>query len=224
MSVKFKRINSKSEAISAVKDKLNDHLSKGERVFWLLPGGSGLDIAVAVAKRLDSQPGLDRLSVSLTDERYGKPGHPDSNWQQLIDKGFKLKGARLSPVLDGSDLATNAQHYADTLNKEISWADYSIALAGMGPDGHIFGIKPNSQSVSSPEDVVGYDWSDYQRLTPTINLIKKLDEVIIYTVGKEKHQQIDNLSKDISPSEQPAQLLKDLNNVTIYNDYRGEEK
>ena len=37
----------------------------------------------------------------LTDERYGPVGHPDSNWSQLLQKGFDLPQAKLVPVLTG---------------------------------------------------------------------------------------------------------------------------
>jgi 6-phosphogluconolactonase/glucosamine-6-phosphate isomerase/deaminase len=99
---------------------------------------------------------------------------------------------------------------------------YSIALAGMGPDGHIFGVKPHSPSVESQADVVAYKWDDYNRITPTINLIKRLDEVLVYAMGAEKHKQLDDLASDLSPQEQPAQFLKKLQKVTIFNDYIGE--
>ena len=55
-------------------------------------------------------------------------------------------------------------------------------------------------------------------------MIKSLDEVAIYAVGEEKWPQFELLSKDINPSEQPAQLLKQLKKVIIFSDYQGEIK
>jgi 6-phosphogluconolactonase/glucosamine-6-phosphate isomerase/deaminase len=219
---KFVKVSGSDPVINYLCESISGSLDKGEKVLWLVAGGSAIGIAVAAAERLKNLKNVKLLTVTLTDERYGKPGHPDSNWQQLKDKRFELPGARLLPVLQGGDFEATAKSYAKMLNQELDAADYSVALAGMGPDGHIFGIKPGSPAVDSPADVVAYKWDDYQRLTPTFNLINRLDEVIVYAMGAEKHKQFEDLEKDIPAIEQPAQYLKKLNKVTIFNDYKGE--
>src|SRR5579862_5568705 len=190
MALRFIEVRSIEKPVEYLSELLKTHLEKGENVLWLVAGGSAMDIAAEVAKRLSAGPNLERLTVTLTDERYGPVGHPDSNWRQLSERGFLLPGAHLMAVLDGSDMDGVVQKFAAALEKSIGSADYSVALAGMGADGHIFGIKAGSSAVDSPQNVVGYKWDDYERVTPTINLIKKLDEVVIYAVGQEKHRQL----------------------------------
>jgi 6-phosphogluconolactonase/glucosamine-6-phosphate isomerase/deaminase len=219
--LRFYRVKRPTELADWLAKRLIDQLNNG-RVLWLIPGGSAMDIAILAAQKISSAK-LTNITVSLTDERYGPPGHKDSNWQQLLKNGFYLPGAKLLPVLNGNSLDTTASNYSVKLNSALASVDYSLALAGMGSDGHIFGIKPNSPAFSSPKDVVGYEWDDYSRLTPTINFIQKLSEVVLYVAGPEKHQALDQLSEDRPVTEQPAQLLKKLNNVTIFNDYKGEE-
>jgi 6-phosphogluconolactonase/glucosamine-6-phosphate isomerase/deaminase len=181
-----------------------------------------MDVAVQASRHL-ADKNLDLLTITLTDERYGPIYHKDSNWHQLKENGFNLPEAKMLPVINGESLSATANSYNQLLNEQLQAADYSIALAGMGPDGHIFGIKPHSPAVDTEMEVVGYKWSDYERLTPTVNLIKRLDEVIIYAVGPEKHAQFDLLNQSVDPQIQPAQLLKQLDRVTIFNDYIGEE-
>jgi 6-phosphogluconolactonase/glucosamine-6-phosphate isomerase/deaminase len=202
-----------------IKRKLEDKW----QVLWMVAGGSSMDIAIETSKQLQNCPNLNLLTVTLTDERYGPVGHENSNWKQLIDRGFQLPNAKLQPVLEGLDIKTTAKRYWDTLDDDLKNADYAIALAGLGPDGHIFGIKPDSPAVDSQDEVIAYKWEDYDRLTPTFNLIKRLDEVVIYAAGAEKHIQIDDLEESISPEKQPAQFLKELKKVTIFNDYKGEK-
>ena len=211
-----------TEAVSYLASVINDKLQTGKTVLWLVPGGSAIKIAAKVAKQL--QPPLNGLTVTLTDERYGSIGHADSSWSQLMAAGFSANGATLQPVLNGNSLSQTVNHYNQTLRDDLKQADFSIALAGMGPDGHIFGIKPGSPAINANEDVVGYEWDDYVRITPTLKMIKSLDEVAIYAVGEEKWPQFELLSKDINPSEQPAQLLKKLKKVIIFSDYQGERK
>jgi len=211
-----------TEAVSYLASVINDKLQTGKTVLWLVPGGSAIKIAAKVAKQL--RPPLNGLTVTLTDERYGPAGHHDSNWLQMLEAGLLLPGATLQPVLNGKSLNQTVSHYNQTLRDDLKQADFSIALAGMGPDGHIFGIKPGSPAINANEGVVGYEWDDYVRITPTLKMIKSLDEVVIYAVGEEKWPQFELLNKDINPSEQPAQLLKQLKKVIIFSDYQGEIK
>jgi len=194
----------------------------GQNVLWLVAGGSAIKIAALASKKLRKP--LKNLTVTLTDERYGPVGHKDSNWQQLLEAGFRLDGASLQPVLRGKSLSQTVKEYSTVLRTGLKAADYSLALAGMGPDGHIFGIKPGSPAVVGGEDVLGYQWDDYIRITPTIKLIKQLDEVAVYAVGREKWPQLKLLKEDISADKQPAQLLKQLKKVIIFTDYKGDIK
>lgn len=216
--MKFKKISNQAPAVEYLVKVIDEKLARRQKVLWLVPGGSAIKIAVEAVERLESP--LDGLTVSLTDERYGPTGHADSNWPQLLAAGFTAPGARLLPVLDGSSRAETVNKYEAMLLSEIKRADYSMALVGMGPDGHIFGIKPGSPSVGDKEYVVGYEWDDYDRVTPTIKLIKLLDEVVIYATGEEKWPQFKRLERDISPDKQPAQILKRLKKVIIFNDYK----
>jgi 6-phosphogluconolactonase/glucosamine-6-phosphate isomerase/deaminase len=218
----FKKISSDKPVIGYVVEQVMKRLGKNEKVLWLVPGGSAMDVALKAAEELKDVPNRDKLVITLTDERYGLVGHPDSNWRQLDEKGFMIPGARLLPVLEGKSLEQTALDYSAFLDDEIDKADFSIALAGMGADGHIFGIKPGSPSVDSQHGVQGYEWDDYVRLTPTVNLLKKLDKTVMYVTGSEKHRQIEALEKDLPEAVQPAQQLKRLSDVVFFNDYKGE--
>ncbi len=218
--IKYAKVSNSEPVIDFLVGRLEANLSSGKRVFWLLPGGSAIKLAVEVARRL--QAPLAKLTVSLTDERYGPVDYPDSNWRQLIDAGLSLPGANLQPVLTGKPLEQTVDDYTNMLIKYLSKCDYSLALAGMGTDGHIFGIKPASPAVSADKPVVGYTWDDYVRITPTAKILKMLDEIVILAIGQQKHKQFDRLEADLAIDEQPAQLLKQLSKVTIFNDYKGE--
>jgi 6-phosphogluconolactonase/glucosamine-6-phosphate isomerase/deaminase len=222
-NIAYVKINSIKPATAYLFKVIKKKLGDQQKVLWMIPGGSSMDIVIETAKLLQKCPNLDLLTVTLTDERYGRVGHKDSNWQQLVDRRFQLPGAKLQPVLEGLAIEATAKNYSDSVDHTLKNVDYAIALAGMGPDGHIFGIKPGGPAVDSQDEVVAYKWDDYARLTPTFNFIKRLDEVVVYAVGAEKHQQIDDLQKDLPPTKQPAQFLKQLKKVTIFNDYKGVE-
>jgi 6-phosphogluconolactonase len=221
-NIRYLKMSDGSRAASYVADRILSYLRSGEKVLWLIPGGSAMDVAVVAARLISAQEYSGSLTVSLTDERFGPPDHPDSNWRQLNEKGFNLPGATIRPVLGGAELSAAAMSFGLMLDKELASADYSVVLGGMGADGHIFGIKPGSPAVDSPDTVCGYDWDDYQRLTPTAVFFSQIDEIIMYVMGEEKHTQLQKLDSDTDPSIQPAQLLKQFKEVVILNDWKGD--
>jgi 6-phosphogluconolactonase/glucosamine-6-phosphate isomerase/deaminase len=125
--------------------------------------------------------------------------------------------------LTGKDIETTAKDFASVLSEQIKKADYAIGLFGMGADGHTAGILPNSPAVNAEGYASFYSTPQFGRVTMTFDAIKNLDEAVLYAVGEAKHKMLDKLEQDLELSEQPAQILKKINRLSIYNDYKGEE-
>jgi 6-phosphogluconolactonase/glucosamine-6-phosphate isomerase/deaminase len=221
--IKFIKTTSATPAADHLARQINRQLKTGG-VLWLVSGGSAIKVAVETNRRLLSN-NLENLTVTLVDERYGSVDHPDSNWVQLKESGLALPKASLKPILRGESLARTTQQFAVTIKEEFDRADYKIGLFGIGADGHIAGIKPMSPGLDESQLAVGYEGDDYTRLTITPKVIATLDEAVVYMMtGKEKWPIVKQLAEsDLPLQEQPAQILKRLKKVTIYNDYLGEE-
>jgi 6-phosphogluconolactonase/glucosamine-6-phosphate isomerase/deaminase len=219
--IKFRKVISVDEAAEYLAECIGSHLENGENVFWLVAGGSSISVAVEASKILANSR-LKNLSVSLTDERYGPIGHKDSNWQQLLDAGFSLPGAKLLPVLNGDNLDDTVLSYAGILAAECNKCSFCIGLFGIGLDGHTAGILPSSPATVTKALAIGYDGGTFQRITMAPEAIAKLNEAVVYTFGKPKWPILDKLEKDVPASTMPAQLLKTANKLTIFNDYKGE--
>lgn len=192
----------------------------GQEVLWLLSGGSAIKLAVAAARLVSA--GKADITVSLIDERYGPPGHADSNWSQLLAAGFNLPGARLEPVLKGFDFKQTAEAYNEFYSALADKDIYRIGLMGIGPDGHTAGLLPNSPAIDSIKYVDYYEGPDYRRITLSAKGIESLDKALVYAAGEDKRRAIEDLAKDIDPAQQPAQLLKRIGDVDVYNDVIGE--
>jgi 6-phosphogluconolactonase len=225
----FYKTSSLAPAADYLANNISVHLRKGERVLWLVSGGSAIKVAVAASTKLNNtNPNLEKLAISLTDERYVPAGHHDSNWQQLLDAGFSADGATLYPLLNqASDQINTANYYDKLLRDKIHEADYRIGLFGMGPDGHIAALFPHFPELNEDQDyAVSLNNSPKpppNRMTMTIPAIKKLDEAVLFTQGEEKRPQLEKLGQRISINEQPAQALKLASKLTIFNDQIGEE-
>ena len=219
MSVMFRTIDSPEPLVEYLTHVISSQLAAGKRVLWLVAGGSSVPVAVAVSKELkNSGVSLEKLVMTLTDERYGDVGHADSNWQQLKNKGFDLSGAIVQPVLDGKDMEATVTAFGVFLGIELDKSDYRIGLFGIGPDGHTAGILPHSPVVGATQLAAGYDAGAYRRMTMTPPAIARLDEAVAYAVGESKWPVLERLETELSLEEQPAQILKQISKATIFTD------
>jgi 6-phosphogluconolactonase/glucosamine-6-phosphate isomerase/deaminase len=218
----FKKTESIPAIAASIAATLIQALQAGKSVLWLVPGGSSIAVAAEVSKQLRGHD-LHNLSVTLTDERYGPVDHPDSNWRQLRLAGFDLPGAHLVPVLSGADREATVRQYGYTLAGLLAKNDFKLGLFGIGADGHIAGALPGSPAVTSQDQAVGYDAGPFERITMTPRAIARLDEAVVYTAGASKQPVLDRLEEDLPLEEQPAQILKQVPQTTIFNDYKGEE-
>jgi 6-phosphogluconolactonase/glucosamine-6-phosphate isomerase/deaminase len=166
---------------------------------------------------------LANLTVALSDERYGKPGHADSNWQQLKVAGFKTGDANIIHTLvPGLTLTDTCSAYEQQLGQAIAGADAVIAQLGMGGDGHIAGILPDSVAVTSPDMVASYDGGTYMRVTLTAKAFSLINVAYCFAYGDNKLGALQRLaSQELSVSDQPAQLLKTMPEAYVYTDQQS---
>ena len=218
--MRFVKIADAEPVVRYLSDVIGSHLEAGERVLWQLSGGSAIAIEVAVARALRDAP-LEHLTVTLTDERPGPVGHPDSNWFQLGRAGFKLPGAKLLPVLTGAGTEADTAAFADVLAHALASGGYHLGLFGIGPDGHTAGL-PAQNAPDHVELAAYYEAGPFRRISSTPATIARLDEAVVFVMGEAKHPQLDRLSKNLPVTEQSAQVLKQVPKITVFNDYKGE--
>jgi 6-phosphogluconolactonase/glucosamine-6-phosphate isomerase/deaminase len=213
------------KAALKVQEALLHDLKQDKTVLWFVSGGSNVKLAAQIMRDLLGYE--EKLIVTLVDERYGPIGHKDSNWQQLLSAGFESGKATVYPVLqEGLSLQATARMFELTLQDSFDHADTVIALLGMGADGHTSGILPHSSATKPIHTlVVGYETKLYDRVTTTFAALKKLSIAFCLAYGPDKKAALLNLrDKNLPVEEQPAQILKDLKRVYVYNDQIEETK
>ena len=216
--------NESIAGVAALTRSLTDALTTHSRVLWLVPGGSNIALAVRVMQSLSEQVS-QKLHIMLTDERYGALDHADSNFRQLREAGFTPLSAHFIPTLEaGLSLEATAAKYAENFEREASEAGYIIAQFGIGPDGHIAGILPGSPASRSEQLAVGYHTEQFDRLTLTFPALKRIDEAYVFAFGEAKKPALEQLKAATLPlTEQPAQILRQIPEATVYNDCIAEE-
>ena len=209
-----------SNGIQALTRRLTEALGDGKRTLWLVSGGSNIPITALAMANLPKEL-TKSLTVLSVDERYGPRGHAESNLHKLINTCRDFKHAKLVPILTNEDLHTTLKRYGEVVRREFQANTAVIAQLGIGADGHIAGILPHSPAADSnlAELAVGYKWSDYVRLTLTFSALERAQTTFVFAYGQDKQPALKQLRDEILPFDaQPAQFLKHIPDVYIYND------
>lgn len=222
--VNIKNMENIEEVANFILDPISSNLNLGKKVLLFVTGGSSIAVGVKISEIIKNKNlnNLKNLTIMLTDERYGEVSHKDSNYFNLLDKGFNISGAKVIPVLNGDSFEKTVSDFNSNLEEELAMADYKIGLFGVGADGHTAGILPNSESAYSPQFACGYKGPDFLRITMTFNSISKLDKAVACILGESKWGVVESLrDKDIPKEEQPSQALKEVPSFTIFTDYKN---
>ncbi|HSW85026.1 MAG TPA: 6-phosphogluconolactonase [Candidatus Saccharimonadales bacterium] len=222
--MKFIRTAGWDDGVADLTERLVRELAKNKRVLWIISGGSNIPVSVQIMDNISSK--LSRyLTILPGDERYGHVGHKDSNWAQLLNAGFNLKkAAGLSVLNKGMDFAHTLENYRQLVKKSYKDNQVIIAQLGIGEDGHISGILPNSPaSMATKELVVGYKDKFFTRLTLTFAGLQQISVAYAFAFGSVKNQALTTLqNSSLAPNIQPAQILKKLPEAYAYSDQFGE--
>ena len=209
----------------ALYERLTTDLQAGKETLWFMTGGSNVAVDLAVMARLDDELTI-YLTVTLTDERFGPYGHADSNWQQLQEQGLNLKQARAFSVLQQNnlDLAATTKLYADNLEAALASAESVVGFYGMGPDGHIAGILPQTPAIQASGAVTSYITDTFTRITTTFKTIERCDIAYVFAAGDTKRPALEDLQRELPLDSQPAQILKRLPQAYVFNDQIGDHR
>lgn len=223
MGFNIKKTKDIEEVADFIAASINKKLAEGKRVLWFVTGGSSIKVESKVAPKIDTNlPG--RLVITLTDERFGVENHPDSNWYQLRQLGFEMEKSKRIIFLAGETMTETTKRLRGVLKEELAKADYKIGNFGIGIDGHTAGILPHTEAVFSPELICSYSTSQFDRVTITPLVIRELDEAIVFAMGENKWPILEKLEKEFPLEEDPSQILKTVPLLTIFTDFKINEK
>lgn len=222
--MKFIHAENPTEGIGMLAENLGSALLAGKKVLWLIAGGSNVPIAVEVRKKVREMMSVDKsrsldLMVTLTDERFGLVGHPDSNWRQLAEAGFDFENVQKIPVLNGLEVEETARVWGKEVEKLFNLCEVVVGQFGLGSDGHIAGVLPDSEAVKSLETVAVTRSKTFTRVTLTLKTVKTISQAYVFAFGESKKEMLQILrDRNVGPEEQPAQILKEMEEVYLFSD------
>jgi 6-phosphogluconolactonase len=166
-----------------------------------------------------------QLDVWWGDERFLPAGHPDRNETQareaLLDH-VKVDPGRVHPMgasdgPAGDDLDGAAEAYASELRAAARPEDHSsapafdILLLGVGPDGHVASLFPETPALHDERAVVpvrGAPKPPPSRLSMSLSTINSAREVWLVAAGEEKAGAVRLALSGAGPSAIPAAGVK----------------
>ena len=193
------------------------------KTLLLLSGGSSAKLAVDALQKLPHSL-LSKLSVTLTDERFGAPGHADSNWQLLLELGLSTTSFHTIPVLTSAthNIVEASRGWQLKLQSAREQSDSVLAVFGIGADSHIAGLKPHCQLLNDATEITGsYTANDWPRITITPQFFPYITSCVVYAHGPEKEHAIHLLHDSLDETIYPDQLIKQTGDFTVYYQTEG---
>ncbi len=200
----------------AVGDCLRNDLARHARVMLLVSGGT---TPAPVLARLARQP-LDwtRVVISLVDERWTQADAVGSNSRQVKDWLLHddAQAAEFWPLVDvDRDIAD----CVDAANRRMSAANIpvSVALLGMGSDGHTASLFPGARNLdeawSSPESYAFVDATGVAaaqqwplRISSTPSGLALAGTKFLLLRGQEKRQVFEHALRETDAKQWPIRV------------------
>ncbi len=215
--IDFIKTNSTLECEEKLYKTLKDNLENNKRVLLIIAGGSNIPILKAVFDQLEVNL-TSNIDIILSDERFGPSDYQESNFVKLIKYGFDPKKANFRNILIDQDIQTSTSILEKEFVQKSKKADIIIAQLGIGEDGHIAGILPNSKALTSNNYVVNFKGPDFERITLSFKALKKIDIAIVAAYGDNKKKALMNLkSLKLPLNEMPSRILQEIKSIYIYN-------
>jgi 6-phosphogluconolactonase len=170
------------------------------RINIVLTGGKSAFTLYSSWANLSDFKNLKNINFYYSDERCVSPDNPDSNYGMTMRSLFQFgvpSTCLLFPILiQGNYFADIAKNYEAILPHNID-----LLILGVGTDGHIASIFPNSDSMNEFTARVVYDSSVKSspgRITITPAVIMNCKNKIIIAPGEEKDLLLETVTSNIS--------------------------
>lgn len=192
---------------------LSERIATAGRATLALTGGTvGVATAAALA---EADIEWERVTVYFGDERFVPAGHPDRNDGQLDRALLDSLGGRPTvhrwpaPTTESPDVDAAAAQFLASLDLPAGDEPiFDVTLLGMGPEGHIDSIFPDSPAVAETERlVVGVrDCPKLppERLTFTLPAIRRSRHILVVASGESKAEAVARGLEGASPSDWPV--------------------
>ena len=191
----MKIINKRSEKSlidQFISDLKRDYFRKkkqNKRFSFVLTGGKSPKKLYGALSKIN----IDWNNVDLFwgDERYVAHHSKDSNYKlafnELIKK-IKINKKNIFPIQTHKSISKSSTDYSRTIRKYFKYKkiNFDYCLLGMGKDGHIASIFPNSENLYDRFITKPVIRRDFKRITLSLNVINNSKKILLWLNNKSK--------------------------------------
>jgi 6-phosphogluconolactonase len=199
-----------------------DAIAQRGRFTIALSGGSTpRNLYTLIAANASASLPWDQMFFFWGDERHVPLNDPDSNYRMaketLLSK-VPIPPANIFPVpAENPDAAAAAQAYEETLRKFFALAPgdfprFDLILLGMGPDGHMASLFPETAALQEKSRLVVANWVEKlnnSRITFTLPVLNAARCVAFLVSGADKAAVLHEVLEGKAPGEKyPSKLVR----------------
>lgn len=176
---------------------------------------------------------LKPAAVGMVDERFGQPMHTNSNELMIAQTGlldyFSQHKIPFHSMLQKDKSREEVTEAYDKKMRDLFFTfPKSVAILGIGIDGHIAGIVPNRKGFTNPlfssaeKYLYVSSFSDprkyKERITMTFAGLSLVDKFLVLVFGKEKQKVLQKAFTQGSMEEIPARFFQqpDIAKKTLF--------
>lgn len=187
--------------------------ARGEGVFIAAGGNTPIDTYRELS-RLDLS--WEKVTLTLTDERWVALGHPDSN-EAMLRRVLLHSGtarARLISLISVDSTPEQAETEIETRLQALP-RPYDLVMTGMGEDGHIASLFPDAAGLAQALDphseqlcrVLRSASTAYPRMTLTAKALLQTRRLILLFFGYRKRRTFERALNGQDVLDKPVRIL-----------------
>ena len=213
-----------STAVELLKQAIKTILNQKDSVILAVPGGrsvAGLFSLIADTAGID----WEKVHIFMVDERRVGLDDDASNFKLVKESfGKKILESNLHPYIFKPENDDDGLGDYEAELKKYG-GKYDIIILGVGEDGHTAALYPNHHSIENQSEYyIKFDDSPKpppQRMTATLNLLKKSDYAFALFLGEGKKQAFENYkNQGLSIKECPSKLIDEIKNSYVITDLK----
>ena len=195
-NIKFQIVENSDEGIDLAENIIYQNCDKNTVLFL-----SGGNTPKPLYQKLALEQKLKAGAVGMVDDRY--------TFHQQYSNEIMIKDSGLTKFLDQKNIAfypilkfglsrqKTAQEYDETVRFLLTHFPKSVAILGIGADGHTAGI-PIDADLKSMENKLVMDYDTFptepkDRVTLTFTALSMIDCLIVLVFGEDKKEVVKNL-------------------------------
>ena len=193
-SLEILKKNSHDDCSNTLLDLVSSQINESEDFSIGLSGGSTPKVFYKLLS--EKYKNYSNIYLWTVDERHVDKNNDNSN-QKMINTIFGNSNLNIIEYSYPDDPQCSAENYTTTVLSKID--KFNIAILGVGEDGHIASLFPNTTALEA--DKKGFVENEVNilskwRITSTFQLLKDVESLYLLVTGENKKEIIKQIGKE----------------------------